>query len=134
MSTRASTASPATTPVTTARRVLPVSLAQIHAATSATAKKMASDVSSPPSAIDTATGDTAQSAAAVTAATRPANRYATHASRTIVRVSTTTSSARSMRSARSRLSVSQYTGTSRNPSSAWKPLVRVCPSTVGPWP
>ncbi len=114
--------------------VLAVSLAQIHAATSATAPRIASDVSSPPSAIDTATGDTAQSAAAVTAATRPAKRYATHASTTMVSVSTTTSSARSMRSAVSGLSVSQYTGTSRKPSSAWKPLVRVWPSTVGPWP
>ena len=54
--------------------MLGASSAQIHTATSDIAPKIASDVSSPPSAIDTATGDTAHSAAAVTATTRPAKR------------------------------------------------------------
>ena len=141
---RARTASPATTPTTTHRSVVRRSsaarpsacrsLAHIHTATRPTSKKMASDVSRPPSAIDTATGERAHSAAAATAATRPAKRYATQASTTMVSVSTTTSSARSRRNARSGLSVSQNTGTRRKPSSAWNPLVSVWPSTVGPCP
>jgi hypothetical protein len=101
------------------------SFAHIHAATRLTSKKIASDVSSPPRAMDTATGEIAQSAAAAIAATRPAKRYATHASTTTVAVSNGINRARSARSAVSGLSVSQNTGTIRNPSSAWKPLVSV---------
>ncbi len=134
VSIRANTASPATIPTTTARPVVGRTFAHIHSATSATEHRIANDVSSPPSAIDTATGEIAHSAAAATAATRPAKRYATHASTTMVAVSTTTRSARSRRSAVSGLSVIQNTGTSRKPSRAWNPLVSVCPSTVGPCP
>ena len=132
VSTRARTARPATIPTTTARPVDGRSFAHIHRATSATEQRIASDVSRPPNAIDTATGEMAHSAAAATAAIRPAKRYATHASTAMVAVSTTTSSARSSRSAVSGLSVIQNTGTRRNPSRAWNPLVSVWPSTVGP--
>ena len=55
----------------------------------------------------TPTGEMAHSPAATTAATLPANRYATHASTTIVAASTTTSRARSARSPASALLVIQ---------------------------
>ncbi len=132
MSIRASTASAATTPTTTQRQVVDRSSAHIQTATRLTASRIASEVSRPPRAIEIATGEIAQRAAAATAATRPAKRYATHASTTMVSVSATTSSARSRRSALSGESVNQNAGTMRNPRRAWNPLVSVCPSTVGP--
>jgi hypothetical protein len=65
---------------------------------------------------------------------RPATRYAIHASTTIVTVSATTSSVRSARSSVSGALAIQRTGTRRNASRGWNPLVRTCPLAVGPFP